>query len=79
MIFLFSLKAKFEKKNVAAVSCSSRSYRFSWGGICVLVDGQGGPCMASVHGWCMGVWGFGVSDLGVTCYGGGAVTGGSLK
>ena len=29
-----------------------------------MVDGQAAPCMASVHGWCMGVWGFGVSDFG---------------
>ena len=26
-------------------------------------DGQAGPCMASVHGWCMGAWHLGVSEL----------------
>ena len=27
--------------------------RFRWGGFWVLVDGQAGPCMASVHVCCM--------------------------
>ena len=41
---------------VAAVSCIPDAYRFSWGGIWDLVDGQAGPCMISVHGWCMSAW-----------------------
>ena len=27
-----------------------------WGRIWVWDDWQAGPCMASVHGWCMGAW-----------------------
>ena len=46
----------FNKRYRAAVSCSPDAYRFSWGGIWVWDDGQAGPCMVSVHGWCMGVW-----------------------
>ena len=46
-------------KDSAAVSCSSVPYRLGAGGIWFWDDGQAGPCMASVHGWCMGVWGLG--------------------
>ena len=38
---------------LAAVSCSSDAYS-RWGRIWLWVDGQAGPCMALVHGWCMG-------------------------
>ena len=42
-------------------------------------NGLAGPCMASVHGWCMGAWQLGCLVDGVTSYGGCAATGGSLK
>ena len=35
---------------IAAVWCSAVMARLRWGGSWVLVDGQAGPCMASVHG-----------------------------
>ena len=38
--------------------------RFCWAGIRVLVDGQAGPCMASVHG--AGWLGGGVAYLAET-------------
>ena len=41
---------------IAAVSCSPVTYRFGAGRICVLVDGQAGPCMVSVYGWCLAFW-----------------------
>ena len=60
-------------EDAAAVSCSSVPYRLGAGGIHVLVDGQAGPCMASMHGWCMGAWQHGgliVCNFlwGVCCY-----------
>ena len=39
---------------IAAVSCSVNTPRLRWGRIWVLIDGQAAPCMASVHGWCVG-------------------------